>query len=771
MRKILFLLFVIVIILVSLNWFTETRARDLSSLTDQERILLQQHLKRTATPTSSESTLPDYESPLQIDDTVFGKLPAGKATTSPPKPQRHDDLRPFGAELFDSPDGAVPPDEIAASPDYVIGAGDHLVLSLWGRVEQEYDVTVDRQGEIFIPKVGTIAAAGLTLARFEQTARTRLASVYSEFDMRATISKIRSIRVYVTGEVRRPGAYTVSSLSSLLNLLYLAGGPTETGSMRQVRLMRNGSVAATIDLYRFLLEGDNRNDVRLESGDALFVPVAGHRVGILGEIRRPAMYELIGTETVADLLRLAGNPTPQAHLQRIMLERISPQKQWEVIDINLDPTAGLAQSNRVLADGDRVTVQSIYEAETNMVVIGGRVKHPGHYERGDSIRVRDLVLLASLPNDDVYYDRAVLFRRRPGFGPEVVSVNLRTALAGDTIANIPLWPRDSLHIYSVQEVDRERYVNVGGEIRRPGKYPLYDSMTVADLVFLAGSFTRGASRLTGELARTDSLGTVTLVPISFLDSASLHMPLREDDRLYIRQIPEWELHRAVRVTGEVRFPGEYVLATREETLYQLLGRTGGFTSAAFTTGAIFERPTIGQNLRRIGLFDRARHDIQLVADSNGVIVDTVHNWGVDTTVLNRIVIDLPRLLASGGKQGDIVLEPGDRIHIPSIPSGISVLGEIGSPGTIQFQQRKNAEFYVDRAGGFTPQADKSQTKLFKANGQVFAGSSTLGKRVELGDVIIVPARIDKNKDWLKTVGTALTATASAVTTVLLIGKL
>lgn len=777
MRKLIVLL-ILVIILVSLNWFNKLLAQDLSQLSaDQKAELLEKYRTSMQTRSAAESS-DSYQTPPLYDSQVVARLPE-PATTQPATAvstetgmllPEFETLQPFGLQLFSGPRESAPPDDIASAGDYVLGPGDNLLISLWGRAEGEYNLTVDREGRVFVPKVGELSAWGKTLDDFRAHAQQRFSQVFSEFQMNVSLGKIRSIRIFLTGEVNRPGAYTVSSLTSLFNALYLAGGPNANGSFRAIRLMRSGKAVATLDLYKFLLEGDNSSDVRLESGDAIFVPVAGARVAIRGEIRRPAVYELTHNETALQLLTLAGNAMPQAHLERVLLERISPRGEWEVKDLNLDATGEEPVTDIALVDGDRLTVYSIFNFKKNMIAVSGQVKHPGYYERTDASRVLDLVLRGELQDYDVYFDRADLFRRYADRKIEVMPIDLGAILTGDTASNILLADRDSLHIYRIQDVEREKQVYIGGEVDRPGLYPLYDKMTVSDAIFLAGSYTRQASRLQGEIARVDSLGEVSLQYVNLTHEPDMATVLQEDDRIYIRTIPEWQKHRTVRLDGEVQFPGEYVMADRDETLYGLLTRAGGFTRNAFPQGAIFERRSISRTLDRLQIPKIMENSAPIYEDSAGRLhSEMIVNY--DSSQVNRIIINIDQLMATRGNVGDIKLQPGDHVYIPPVPSGISVIGAVGATGTIKYASGKNVGYYIKQAGNFTPRSDKKGTRLIKANGAVYSGGSALGKRVEVGDVIVVPAKIERDRDWLKTVSTALAATSGVLTTVLVIDKL
>lgn len=790
--KILILL-LLVIVLVSLNWFKVLVAQDLSSLTAEEKLrLLKQYQKNVAQGAESDY----YKSPEIFGDTKkrgfdaskMGELIEGMAPgehtsvlessstgadTLPTDGKRmpeFEQLRPFGMDLFRGPQEVDPPVDIASAADYILGPGDNVIIYLWGRVEKEYNLTLDREGKIFIPRVGEIIGWGLTLEQFTHSAKKQFSRVYSEFNLTVSLGKIRSIRIYVTGEVKRPGAYTVSSVTSLFNAIYIAGGPNDRGSMRDIKLMRGGKPIAVVDLYNLLLEGDNSTDIRLHTGDVVFVPVAGARVAIRGEINRSAIYELKGGETAPDLLALAGNPTPQAYLDRVMLERISQTDEWEVLDLNLNLKDSLAVDSIALADGDRLTVFSIFDAKTNMVAIYGRVKHPGYYERNDSTCVSDLVRQGQLQQYDVYYERADLFRRYPERRIEVIPINLTEILSNSSEADFLLEDRDSLYIYSIDEVQRDRFVYIEGEVKKPGQYPLYERMTVEDLIFLAGSFTRGAYRHQAEIARIDSLGSVSLIYLALDDIAHEQRYLCEDDHVYVRQIPEWQLHRTVTLDGEVNYPGKYTLSSRDETLYQLLQRAGGFTKNAFPKGIVFERESIGENLQRLKVPELLEKSQPLVEDSLGHLVKQ-NVFQYDFRSMNRVIIDIDKILSTKGREGDVVLEPNDRIYVPSVPSGISVMGAAGATGTIKFIEKKSVKYYIERAGNFTRQSDKKEVRLIRAGGEAISGRGTLGKRVEMGDVIIVPTKIQKERNWLKSLTTALSAATGVLTSVYIISNL
>ncbi len=784
-KRLLWLL--LIIILVCLNWFGKAAAQDLSSLSDEDQAALME-LYQQSTAAGTVIGSDSYQSPSFYDpapviglpvvdsaeentlkagryspESVLSQLPAERLTS-------FEDLKPFGTELFSGPREVNPPNDIASAQDYILGPGDNLIVALWGQVEKEYTLTVNREGRIFVPRLGELIAWGKTLGDFEQQLKKKFSGVYSRFNMTISLGKIRSIRIYLTGEVKRPGAYTVSSLTSLFNALYLAGGPTENGSMRDIRLMRGGKRVAGVDMYKFLLEGDNSSDIRLESGDAIFVPVAGPMVAIRGKIHREAVYELMGGQTALDLLTLAGRASADAYLDRVMLDRIAGRGEWEVLDLNLNTSKPESVVDLSLLDGDRLTVFSVFEMKTNMVSIFGMVKHPGFYERGDSARVSYLIDRSELQPYDVYLKRANLFRRHADWRTEVIAVDLKSILDGYADQDVLLEDGDSLHIYSVRDVAWQKNVYIEGEVKNPGQYPLHDNMTVSDLIFLSGSYKRSASMLRAEVARFDSLGEVSLQFVELRESEAGSVVLQEGDRVYVRRIPQWQMHRTVQIDGEVLYPGEYVLSSRDETLYDLITRAGGISKQAFPEGTIFERRSIGETLERQNIPRLLQRSSPLREDSLGNIGRQVV-FEYEQESMNRIVLDVNEVLARRGGSCDVKLEPGDKIFIPTRPSGISVLGAVGSNGTIAFRQGEKVKYYLKRAGSFTRDADKGGLRLIRANGEVYSGNGTQGKHVEMGDIVVVPTKIHKDHNWTKTLGTVLTTTTGVLTSIFLIDRL
>ena len=753
--------------------------------------LQQQYLEKKLKP--QEGDIPKYKTPELYEQTepveevkkgaeVSVSTPVAHGTPGIPKASPSE-LQPFGYNMFNvTPSTFAPIAPTSVPPDYTLGPGDNVIVNLWGKVDLELDLTVDREGKVFIPKAGDLTVWGLTLDQFERKLKKKLSTIYSDFEMNLILGKIRSIKVFVFGEVTNPGGYTVSSLSTLFNTLYMAGGPNQRGSMRKVKLIRSNKETAIVDLYDFLLKGYNKDDLKLASNDVVYVPVVGPLVKIRGEVKRPAIYELKGGEKIQDLIELGGGLKPTAYLERVMVDRIAGQDQRVLLDVNLYDQTTLKQENVELKDGDDVSIFSIFDLIEKLVWIDGKVKHPGAFQRNPQMRVWDLIRGGEQLQKDAYLLRADLIRTYPDERKQIIPIDLEKVLAQDSTENILLTDKDRLTVYGYWEVKRKKFVNIDGAIKKPGQYELHEDMKLSDLIFLAGNPLKNAYLLRAEIAHLNPGKPADITYLNLQDlytdsedfmvkqNPGVDFFLKEDDQVFIREIPEWSLQKIVTVEGEVMFPGKYALEREKETLYQLLQRAGGLTPQAFPKGAIFLRPSIIRDVERKNVHDVVVSTQLLERDSLGNIMPpSVTPFSPGR--LNRVIIDLPSILREKGGESDIVLQEGDHLFIPKIPSEVQVVGSVGSSSSIRFLEGKKVKYYIDRAGGYTRNSDKSQTRLVRANGKVISGGSLRGKKVELGDVIVVPQKIKEDKDWMKFFANTAAILSGVATTVFVIDKL
>ena len=419
------------------------------------------------------------EEPLSLIEAAF-EVP------SPPVPSRR--LRQFGYDLFRTPATTFAPvEDVPVGPDYVLGAGDSLTIYVWGLVENVFTETVNRNGEIFIPRVGTLKVWGLSFEKAEQLIRDHLSRVFTGFRISVTLGRLRTIRVFVVGEVTLPGAYTLSALSTLTNALFAAGGPSKQGTLRRIRLLRNNHLVSELDFYDFLLRGDKSRDVRLESGDAVFVPPIGPVVGLVGNVNRPAIYELKGETRVTDLLAMAGGLSPGGYLQRLQLERFRDNRERLVQDFNLLDfyQRGLREADPVLQDGDLLRVFPVDPRIYNAVTLEGFIKRPGNYELRPGMRVGDLLTQDELL-PEAYLDRAEIIRVKADLSTEVIPFSVREAWAGQPAANVELRPLDRVVVKS--EFRPTASVLVSGQVKRPGRYTIVQGEHLSELIERAGGF-------------------------------------------------------------------------------------------------------------------------------------------------------------------------------------------------------------------------------------------------------------------------------------------
>jgi polysaccharide export outer membrane protein len=452
--------------------------------------------------------------------------------------------------------------DVPVGPDYVIGPGDTLTIVLWGGVEDYYQIEVNRNGAIVLPRLGVVQVWGMTLRQVEGFLQQRFAQYYPDFQMAVTLGRLRTIQVYVIGEVQLPGAYTVSSLATMINALFVSGGPTKNGSLRHIRLVRQGKAVHTLDLYDFLLQGNKAQDLSLQSGDTIFVPVIGPVAGVAGNVRRPAIYELQPGTTLQRLLDLAGGVTPLGYLQQVHVERFVANKRKVVVDLNLSApraeTSSLWQTR--LEDGDLVRIFPITTTLENAVQLEGHVVRPGRYELKAGMRLRDLLPAYDAVLPEPYLDYAEIVRYvGPDMRRSIVPFQLGALLAGDAAANLALQPRDVVRVFARVDFADPHQVRISGLIHKPGIYPLTDGMRVRELVLRAGNVHRFAYLQKAELTRYTLYangGTTARVELN-LEKALAGDPehnlvLQDLDHLLVRQFPGIEIQRDMAGAEDLR---------------------------------------------------------------------------------------------------------------------------------------------------------------------------------------------------------------------------
>jgi protein involved in polysaccharide export with SLBB domain len=694
-------------------------------------------------------------------------------------------LKPFGYDLFAGvPSTFAPVTDVPVPSEYVVGPGDRLEVQLIGNTKGRHSLVVNRDGRVNFPELGPIAVSGL---RFEE-AKARIEARVSEQMIGTTavvsIGDLRSIRVFVLGEAERPGSYTVSGLATITNALFASGGVKPIGSLRNIQLKRNGRLVQRLDLYDLLLNGDTSADVRLLPGDVIFIPPVGSTVGVTGEIRRPAIYELRGESTAADLLYLGGGLTPAADPALARIERIDERRDRMVVDVNLSQPEGRGTR---LKSGDVMTIPGARPTFRNAVQLGGQVHRPGAFQYRNGLRLTDLIpsIEELRPNADLHY---VLIRReQPGTRRiQAFSADLEQAwLAPESEANPRLAARDQVFVFDVETGRRQylepiletlrlqavssepsRVVRVTGRVRAEGEYPLEPGMTVSDLIRAGGGLAEQAFGGDAELARYEVRdGRTRRTEVIRIDlarvlegDAAADLVLRPFDTLVVKEISEWAQQEFVRLEGEVRFPGEYPIA-RGETLRSVIARAGGVTSLAFVEGSLFTRETLKERERQQiqVLTDRLRQDLSALA------LQSVQSGGPGAAQANetlavgqslladlqsaepvgRLVIDLERVMAAApGSSDDVILRGGDRLRIPKRSQEVTVIGEVQNSTSHLFDPSLTRDDYLRMSGGPTQKADERRIYVVRANGSIEAGSGSRWFRqngqIRPGDTIVVP---------------------------------
>jgi protein involved in polysaccharide export with SLBB domain len=675
-------------------------------------------------------------------------------------------LERFGAALFRNstaaPDKA--PLSIPVGPDYVLGPGDELVIDYWGASSQHLQRAVDREGRIALPEAGAVVVAGRTLGETQQTVQRMLSRQLRGITVDVSLGKLRAVRAYVVGDVKNPGAYDISSLSTALSALIAAGGPTETGSYRTVKHYRGKALVEEVDLYDLMLHGVSGGEVHIESGDSILVPPAGAQVTVAGKVRRPAIYELRREQTLDQVLDLAGGVPVTGELTRIKVERVVAHERKEMLSVNVGGATNAAASQDAFSrfrvqDGDVITVAPILPYSNRTVYLQGHVFRPGKYPYKDGLKVTDLI--GSF--DDLLpepADRAEIVRLHPpDFAPEVIPFNLRQVLA-KTAPAPSLEPFDTVRVFGRYETDAPK-VSIYGDVLRPGEYPLTEKMTAADLLRLAGGFKRSAYRQTADLTsyavidgdHVDLEHREVNIERALAGEADIDVLLKPGDVLTIRQIGGWaDIGGAITVTGEVMHPGRYGLE-RGERLSSILKRAGGFSSEAYPYAAILDRASVREAAAK------SREDMVSRIQEQGMTGprETLASQRERQQLVNRLKQIQPsgRMLIHISSDirkwentiADVEVRSGDSIYIPKKPNFVMVAGQVYNPTAITFSPGKHASWYLKQAGGPTSLANKKDIFVIRANGTVVGRGSgewwsgnALSVALQPGDTVFVPEK-------------------------------
>lgn len=701
------------------------------------------------------------------------------------------DLRQFGYDFFrNSAQLGAGADTLPVGNDYIIGPGDTLELTVWGAINSRNELTVDRNGEIMIPKVGMVKVWGLSYAEVKEAVNKAISRYFKNYEMNLTLGRLRTIQVFVVGEVEAPGSYPVSSMATVIHALSAAGGPARNGSLRSIRVTRNGQAPLDVDLYDMFLSGDRSKDVRLQNGDTVFVPVIGPVAAVAGEVRRPAIYELKNSTTLPEVLRMAGGVTATGYTGRIQIERVSNNSSRVVLDYgpkdgSIDASLGVIQ----VLDRDMIKVFPVQDAVRQVVSLKGNVLRPGEYQFRSGMRLTDLIpgMHAVLPES--YLDSVEITRLAPpDFHRELLTASLKRAFSGSEADNILLQEQDTVQVFSRWDMEEKPQVSVNGAVVNPGTYTYYPGMTVRDLITAAGSPKRNAYLETGELSRIVIEGDkANPSRLSFNLAKGLagdpehNLALQPDDVIIVRSVSDWfdASDKFIKLKGEVRFPGVYSVA-RGEKLSSVISRAGGYTERAYLRGAKFLRRSVREAQQKRMDEVVARTEKEILQKQASLSSQASSREELEATKASlegllkslelmktmkaegRVVIRLTQIEELQKSSFDVVIEGGDELDVPVRPSVVNVMGQVYNPISFVHQpEASDLGAYLKRAGGPTNDADTSEMYVIKADGTVFSrqqssfglhwsddsrrwtfGSFT-ASTLEPGDTLVVPQKIER----------------------------
>ncbi|SHM28575.1 protein involved in polysaccharide export, contains SLBB domain of the beta-grasp fold [Chitinophaga jiangningensis] len=662
--------------------------------------------------------------------------------------------RIFGAELFSNKNLTFEPNlRMATPPNYRLAANDELLIDVYGYSEVQHRLKVTPDGYIRIPNLGPVYVNGLTIEEAKNRITKQLATIYSGIKsgntfVQMSLGSIRSIRVLLIGEVEKPGSYTVPSLATVANALYVSGGPNENGSFRNIQVIRNGVPAATFDLYDFLANGDLTNNIVLQDQDIVKINPYKTRIELAGEVKRPAIFEAKENESLQRMIEFAGGYTDRAYTDVIRGYRVN-NKEREVVNITADQLG-----NFKVKSGDNFVVDSILNRYSNRVTISGAVFHPGNYALEEGMTITDLLKRADGVREEASLTRGLIRRLQADFTPAYINFNVQDAVAGKS--NITLQKEDSVMIYSKLDLREEYEVRIDGEVNKPGYYAYGDSMHLEDLILLAGGLNDAASTQHIEVSRRIRNGVYS--PQDTVKAIVQYFDVNKDlstnpdaqnfvllpfDEVSIRRSPVYSRQANVSIGGEVVYPGDYTINTRAERISDLIKRTGGLRPEAYAEGAVMLRKTFINEGDSLILANKLEVFINKLQDSADIV-------RVKESVSRHeqlLGINLDQIIKNPGSKYDLLLEEGDVIRVPKKLQTVQLFGEVYFPKKVRFDNNYTFRDYIHGAGGFTSQALKRRSYIVYPNGEVkntkrvfFFNSYP---KVKPGAEVYVPAKKEK----------------------------
>ena len=672
----------------------------------------------------------------------------------------------FGRNIFNNRLLSFEPSmNIATPPNYVLGPGDHIIIDIYGASQRAVTAQVSPEGKVTLPGVGPVKVSGMTVAAAQEQIRKTLGARYSSSQLSLSLGQTRSMTINVMGEVKVPGTYTLSAFSTVFHALYMAGGINNIGTLRNIKVFRNGRLITVVDVYEYILNGRLAGNIRLMENDVIVVGPYECLVGIEGNVKRPMFYEMRPTESVGTILKYAGGFTGDAYKKAVRLMRKTGDRftvhNVEEFDMN----------SFKLNDGDAITVDGILNRFDNMVEIKGAVFRPGKFQLGKNITsVRSLIEAADGVTEDAFTAHAVLHRMRMDRTLEVVSVDVAGILSG-SVADIPLKNEDILFIPTVSDRMNERTLSIEGEVISPGTFEYAENTTIEDLILQAGGLTDAASTVKVDVSRRiiDPKAKEGSSAISetfsfelkdgFVIDGQPGFVLQPYDIVQVRRSPTYISPRNIYVEGEVQFGGALTLSTKNQRLSDAIKAVGGFTDEAYVKGArLIRSVTDDERQRAVDLMRQIR--------TRGSQNDTIQTSQLNLFKTYTVGINLEEAMKNPGGDQDVVLRDGDRIIVPEYNGTVKISGNVQFPNTVTYEGNKGYKYYINKAGGFGSRAKKSKTFIIYQNGTMAKVGS--GTKVEPGCEIVVPTKAKKDMSvvtqWLS-IGSSITGLAAMIATI------
>lgn len=689
----------------------------------------------------------------------------------------------FGFKLFQNSSTSFQPAlNIPTPKDYQLGPGDQLLIDIWGAAETNYQAQITPEGTINITNIGPISLNGLTIEEASDKLHERLGEIYSGLNpadnsqkdtyMQVSLGQVRSINVAVIGEVRKPGSYSLSALATVFNALYSAGGPTITGSFRDIQVLRGDSVAATFDLYDLLINNNQTNNIRLRSQDIIKISPYINRVEVVGEVKREGIYETREGDRLADLIAYAGGFTGDAYSHRIRITGNDSRQR------TIDDVTKHNFENYEITNGDSVAVGKVLDRFKNLIEIKGAVFREGKYALTDSSTVGTLIERAEGLRGDAFQNRGLIYREQDDYTLKTIPFDVAEVMSNPE-KDIPLQKNDLVMISSILDMKLNYFVEIDGPVQNPNKYKFAEEMTLEDLILQAGGFKQGATPNHVEVARrktranqgeynTSQIAQIHRFDLDedlSLDSEASNFVLNPFDKVYIRSIPNYTEQKNIVISGEVKYPGSYSLASKNDRISDIIQRAGGLTRNAYPEGATLYRHLKDGQLSNSNDYDDLPQGF-IAADSTGARIEQD-----DQITISKIGISLPDIMKSPGSKYDLFVQEADSIVIPKELQTVIVDGGVFYPRSVRYQKGMNYKDYIASAGGFTKLARKGRSYIIYANGDVEKVNRFLFfkdyPKVKPGAKLVVPEKPKSAKLSSReriSILSAITSTAALIAT-------